>query len=82
MARRDVFPVGYADARKVGCRPPGGNVRYSALEHRSVIGAVAGTVIAENVINFAHENGMYVIIQSARAVEILAQPEGFKAKEW
>jgi len=46
------------------------------------IGAVAGTVIAENVINFAHENGMYVIIQSARAVEILAQPEGFKAKEW
>ena len=46
------------------------------------IGAVAGTVMAENVINFAHENGMYVIIQSARAVEILAQPEGFKAKEW
>ena len=46
------------------------------------IGAVAGTVIAENVINFAHENGMYVIIQSARAVEILTQPEGFKAKEW
>ena len=46
------------------------------------IGAVAGTVIAENVINFAHENGMYVIIQSARAVEILAQPDGFKAKEW
>jgi len=46
------------------------------------IGAVAGTVIAENVINFAHENGLYVIIQSARAVEILAQPEGFKAKEW
>jgi uncharacterized coiled-coil protein SlyX len=46
------------------------------------IGAVAGTVIAENVINFAHDNGMYVIIQSARAVEILTPPEGFKAKEW
>ena len=46
------------------------------------IGAVAGTVIAESVINFAHENGMYVIIQSARAVEILTQPDGFKAKEW
>jgi len=39
-------------------------------------------VIAENVINFAHDNGLYVIIQSARAVEILAQPEGFKVKEW
>ena len=46
------------------------------------VGAVAGTVIAENVINFAHDNGLYVIIQSARAVEIIAQPDGFKAKEW
>jgi len=46
------------------------------------VGAVAGTVIAENVINFAHGNGLYVIIQSARAVEILATPKGFKAKEW
>jgi hypothetical protein len=46
------------------------------------IGAVAGTVIAENVINFAHENGLYVIIQSARAVEILSLPEGFVAKKW
>ena len=46
------------------------------------VGAVAGTVIPENVINFAHDNGLYVIIQSARAVEILAQPKGFRAKEW
>ena len=46
------------------------------------LGAVAGTVIAENVINFAHDNGLYVIIQSARAVEIIAQPDGFRAKEW
>ena len=46
------------------------------------IGAVAGTVIEDNVINFAHENGLYVIIQSARAVEIIAQPEGFVAKKW
>ena len=46
------------------------------------IGAVAGTVIAENVIDFAHENGLYVIIQSARAVEILPQPEGFVAQKW
>jgi hypothetical protein len=46
------------------------------------IGAVAGTVIAENVINFAHENGLYVIIQSARAVEILPRPVGFVAKKW
>ncbi|MCL2306447.1 MAG: hypothetical protein FWC43_13995 [Planctomycetaceae bacterium] len=46
------------------------------------IGAVAGTVIAENVMNFAYENGLYVIIQSARAVEILPPPAGFVAKKW
>ena len=39
-------------------------------EKRRYVGAVAGTVIAENVIDFAHESGLYVIIQSARAVEI------------
>ena len=46
------------------------------------IGAVAGTVIAENVINFGHDSGLYVIIQSARAVEIISQPEGFVVKKW
>ena len=46
------------------------------------VGAVAGTVIAENVINYAHEKGLYVIIQSARAVEIISQPDGFIAQEW
>lgn len=46
------------------------------------VGAVAGTVIAENVIKFAHDNGLYVIIQSARAVEIIPQPTGFVAHEW
>jgi hypothetical protein len=46
------------------------------------VGAVAGTVIAENVINFAHSKGLYVIIQSARAVEILPQPDGLRAQEW
>ena len=46
------------------------------------VGAVAGTVIPEHVINFAHEKGLYVIIQSARAVEIIARPEGFRARKW
>ena len=51
-------------------------------DKRRYIGAVAGTVVAENVINFAHENGLYVIVQAARDVEILPLPEGFVAKEW
>ena len=54
----------------------------SHLGQRRFVGAVAGTVVAENVINFAHKNGLYVIIQSARAVEILPQPAGFVAQQW
>jgi len=46
------------------------------------IGAVAGAVIQEEAEEFAHENGMYVIVQSGDAVEIITPPEGFRAKEW
>ena len=51
-------------------------------EKRRYVGAVAGTVVADNVVKFAHENGLYVIVQSARAVEIITPPEGFVAKKW
>ena len=49
------------------------------------IGAIAGAVVEEEkkeVIKFAHENGMYVIVQSGEAVEIVPVPEGFKVREW
>jgi len=59
----------YVDARGFG-------------DKRHFIGAVAGAVVSKETANFAQKNGMYVIVQSGDAVEILAQPEGFKAKEW
>jgi peptidase E len=46
------------------------------------IGAAAGAVVEGDAIKFAHENGLYVIVQSGEAVEIVPVPEGFKAKEW
>jgi len=46
------------------------------------IGAIAGAVVDGNVVKFAQKHGMFVIVQSGYAVEILAPPEGFKAKEW
>ena len=46
------------------------------------IGAVAGAVVEDDAIKFAHENGLYTIVQSGEAVEILPVPEGFKVKEW
>jgi hypothetical protein len=46
------------------------------------IGAVAGAVVEGDAIKFAHENGLYTIVQSGEAVEIVPVPEGFKAREW
>ena len=46
------------------------------------LGAVAGAVVDDEAMDFAHENRLYVIVQSGEAVEIVPTPEGFKAKEW
>ena len=51
-------------------------------DKRRFVGAVAGAVIEGDAMDFAHENGMYVIVQSGKAVEIVDVPEGFRAKEW
>ena len=46
------------------------------------IGAVAGAVVEDNVAAFAQKQGLYVIVQSGRAVEIIPSPEGFVPKTW
>jgi len=51
-------------------------------DKRCFIGAVAGAVVRDEAAEFAQENGLYVIVQSGRAVEILTPPEGFTAKKW
>jgi len=56
--------------------------RLLGNDKRRILGAVAAAVAPSNVIKFAHRKGMYVIIQSGDAVEIVPTPKGFKAKEW
>jgi methanogenic corrinoid protein MtbC1 len=51
-------------------------------DKRRFIGAVAGAVVKNDAMRFAHASGMYVIEQSGEAVEIVPVPEGFQAKEW
>jgi len=46
------------------------------------VGAVAGAVVMGDAADVAQENGMYVIVQSGDAVEIITPPAGFMAKEW
>jgi transcriptional regulator of NAD metabolism len=60
--------------RWIDSKGRGSNMRF--------IGAVAGAVVEKEAKDLAHENGMYVIVQSGKAVEIVTPPKGFKAKEW
>jgi len=46
------------------------------------IGAVAGAVVDDDAKDFAHESGLYTIVQSGEGVEIVSVPEDFRAKEW
>ena len=50
--------------------------------HQRFFGAIAGAVVKGDAAKFAQQNGMYVIVQSGKAVEIVPTPKGFVAKEW
>ena len=51
-------------------------------DKRRFIGAVAGAVVEDDAATFAHQSGLYVIVQSGQATEIVTPPDGFAAKEW
>jgi len=57
-------------------------VDAKGVDKRRFIGAVAGAVVEGDAEKVAHENGIYVIVQSGDAVEIVTPPMGFRAKEW
>ena len=52
------------------------------IDKRRIIGAVAGAVVKDESVTFARENGLYVIIQSGKAVEIVTPSDEFTVKEW
>ena len=55
--------------------------RLYGNDKRRILGAIAGAVVPDKVTEFAHRKGLYVIVQSGVAVEIVTSPEGFQAKE-
>ena len=59
-----------------------GKYRLFGRDKRRILGAVAGAVVSDDVVKFAHRKGLYVIVQSGVAVEIVPTPENFQAKEW
>jgi hypothetical protein len=51
-------------------------------DKRKLLGAVAGGVVADNVLKYAQKKGLFVLVQSGDSVTIAAAPEGFKPREW
>jgi len=49
---------------------------------RKIVGAIAGGTVDKKTLAYAHNNGLYVIVQSGEAVKIMDSPEGFTAREW
>ena len=49
---------------------------------RKLVGAVAGGVVPESVLNYAHKKGLYVLVQTGDAAAVADTPQGFKAREW
>ena len=47
-----------------------------------LIGAVAGGMFSENVLNYTHKQGLYVNTQSGDTAVIADAPQGFKVREW
>ena len=49
---------------------------------RKILGAVAGGIVSDNVLKYAQNKGLFVIVQTGDSVAIAAMPQNFKAREW
>jgi len=51
-------------------------------DSRKLVAAVAGEIVHENVMFYAHKKGMFVLMQSGDSVSIAATPHGFTLQEF
>jgi hypothetical protein len=51
-------------------------------DRRVFIGAVAGESVNEDVCRYAHDNGLYVLVQSGDAVELAELPQDFSPAQF
>ena len=50
-------------------------------DNRKLVGAVAGEIVGENVLNYAHRKGLYVLTQTGDSVAVCV-PNDFIRHEW
>ena len=51
-------------------------------DNRKVLGAVAGGVLKDDILNYAQKKGLYVLVLNGESVSIADVPKGFKPTEW
>ena len=51
-------------------------------DNRKVLGAVAGGIVSQDVLIYAQERGLYVLVQNGDSVEIAKMPADFIPQEW
>ncbi|MDR0908822.1 MAG: hypothetical protein LBM77_03560 [Spirochaetaceae bacterium] len=51
-------------------------------DNRKILGCIAASIISDKLITVAEENGLYVMVQTGEAVEILEKPGKFTEGVW
>ncbi|MDR1257629.1 MAG: hypothetical protein LBJ86_07775, partial [Spirochaetaceae bacterium] len=51
-------------------------------DRRTIVGAVAGLIVPDNVREYAYKKGLYVMVPSGKAVAVADMPPEFKPRKW
>ncbi|MDR1257551.1 MAG: hypothetical protein LBJ86_07385 [Spirochaetaceae bacterium] len=51
-------------------------------DNRTIVGAVAGLIVPDNVRVYAQKKGLYVMVPSGKAVAVADMPPGFTPQKW
>ena len=51
-------------------------------DNRKVLGVVAGGIVPDDILKYAQDKGLYVLVQNGESVSIADMPIGFKPREW
>ena len=54
----------------------------AAKRKSKVMGAVAGGILKDNILNYAQKKGLYVLFLNGESVSIADSPEGFVPSIW
>jgi hypothetical protein len=51
-------------------------------DRRTIVGAVAGLIVPNNVREYAYKKGLYVMVPSGKAVAVADMPPKFTPRKW